>query len=304
MTDIKTVDTEQKTIVFQGSEGAYAQYASQQTYPGMKPIGRTRYEDVFNAVRDGLADYAIIPIDNSAAGRVADIHHMLPNSKLHIIAEHFLEIEHCLYAKPGVSLDQIKMVHSHEQSLRQCAGKLAELGLTPVCRADSAGAAYELAHDYFDPQQAAQVGVIASPLVADLYGLTCLKSRLQDQEQNITRYLILAKDPLDAVPVGQPALTTFVFRVRNIPSALYKSLGGFATNGINLTKLESYMMSGDVAATQFYCDAEGQPDQRELRLAMEELGFFARDVRILGVYPAHPYRRQQSQPTALHALAR
>ncbi len=278
----------QQRISFQGLSGAYSDLACRTVMPALEPLPCASFEEAFQAVHDDRADLAMIPIENSVAGRVADIHFILPDGGLHIVGEHFQPIRHCLLGLPGATLDGLREVHSHVQALGQCRSTLQALDVTPVPAADTAGAAKMIA-ERGDPSVAA----IASALAAEIYGLDILRPDLQDREDNTTRFLILSKKPMDADPKDGPLITTFVFRVRNIPGALYKALGGFATNGTNMTKLESYMLGGQFNATRFYVDVEGHPEERSLRLAMEELGFFARDVRILGVYPAHPFRADQ-----------
>jgi prephenate dehydratase len=226
----------------------------------------------------------MIPIENSVAGRVADIHHLMPDSGLYIIGEHFERVRHQLLAVPGASLATIRTVRSHVHALSQCRKLIRALGLTPVVAADTAGAAAEIAA-HSDPSVAA----IASELAGRVYGLATLKENIEDADHNTTRFLIMSRDALRP-PRGTPTVTTFLFRVRNVPAALYKAMGGFATNGVNMTKLESYMVGGAFSATQFYADVEAHPDDRPLSLALEELAFFSREVKILGVYPAHPAR--------------
>ncbi|RMD63567.1 MAG: prephenate dehydratase, partial [Alphaproteobacteria bacterium] len=227
----------------------------------------------------------------SNAGRVADIHHLLPESGLHIVAEHFQKVDHQLLAPPEATLETIRTVHSHVQALSQCRRFVRAAGLKPVVHADTAGAAAEVA-GRGDPTEAA----IASRLAGEIYGLQILKSDIQDAPHNVTRFLVMAADPIHPDPDDGPVVTTFVFRVRSVPAALYKALGGFATNGVNLTKLESYILDGRFTVAQFYADIEGHPDHRMVRLALEELSFFSREVRILGVYPAHPFRRTPADP--------
>jgi len=247
------------------------------------------FEDAFAAVRDGAAALAMMPIENSVAGRVADIHHLMPDSGLFIIGEHFERVEHHLLALPGASLDKIRAVRSHVHALSQCRDFLRKHGLTPVVRADTAGSAAEI-KELGDPSIAA----IASELAGQIYGLVSLAENIEDAEHNTTRFLIMSREPKRAAR-GAPTVTTFVFNVRNVPAALYKALGGFATNGVNMTKLESYMVGGRFAATQFYADVEAHPDDRPLKLALEELEFFSTEVKILGVYPAHKSRIEARQ---------
>lgn len=274
-------------IAFQGSAGAYSDLACRTVFPGRRTLPCPSFEDTFAAVRAGEADLAMIPIENSVAGRVADIHHLLPRGGLHINGEHYQRVNHHLLAIPGVRLDQLKTVHSHIQALEQCRGTLRRLGLTPVVHADTAGAAAEVAARG-DPTAAA----IASALAAETYRLESLLAGIEDASHNTTRFLIMAREPDPPAPHGVSAITSFLFRVRSVPAALFKALGGFATNGVNITKLESYLVDGRFTAAQFFADVEGHPEEKPLKMALEELTFFAHEVRILGVYPAHPFRRQ------------
>ena len=243
------------------------------------------FEHVFAAVEAGEADLAMIPIDNSIAGRVADIHHFLPDSGLHIVAEHFLRIRFHLLGVPGASLDSIKTVHSHVHALGQCRKIIRTLGLTPIISGDTAGAAREV-REAADPTQAA----ISPPLAAEIYGLEVLATDVEDEDHNTTRFVVLSRDLVQAAPGAGPVVTSFIFNVRNLPAALYKALGGFATNGVNMTKLESYMVGGEFTATQFLAEVDGHPDDPGLARALEELGFFTTEVKILGVYPADAFR--------------
>lgn len=275
----------QRTIAFQGSPGAYSDLACRTSRPELETLPCRSFDDAFAAVRDGAAALAMIPIENSVAGRVADIHHLLPNSGLHIIGEHFQRVNHHLLGMKGARIEQLTHVHSHIHALNQCRTLIRELRLEPVVRLDTAGAAAEIAAAG-DASQA----VIASELAGDIYGLVSLKANIEDAQHNTTRFLIMAKEPVIPHPKSGPVMTSFVFRVRNVPAALYKALGGFATNGINMTKLESYLVGGRFNAAQFYAEVEGHPEHRPLRLALEELDFFSREVRVLGVYPQHSYR--------------
>lgn len=277
--------TSTNKIAFQGQLGAYSDMACRAVYPDMETMPCLSFKDVFSAVRDGKADLAMIPIENSVAGRVADIHQLLPESGLHIIAEHFQPVNHHLLALPGETLDSIKIVRSHYQALSQCLGSIDTLGLHAITHADTAGAAKEIAE-----QKLTGVAAIASELSAKIYGLNILKCEMEDEAHNTTRFIIMTREPFDPDPDSGPVMTSFVFQVRNVPAALYKAMGGFATNGVNMTKLESYMIRGEFTATQFYADIEGHPEHPSVRLALEELGFFSREVRILGVYPANPKR--------------
>ena len=282
--------TKRPKIVFQGEPGANSDLASRQAYRGHTPVPCATFEDCFAAVRSGKAHLAMIPIENSVAGRVADIHHLMPHSGLHIIAEHFMPVRHQLMAPHGATVKSIKTVESHVHALGQCRKIIRKLGVRAVVAADTAGSAREVA-EAADITRAA----IASKLAAKIYGLTILKPNIEDEAHNTTRFIVLSKKA-NWAPNGRKhkIVTTFVFQVRNIPAALYKALGGFATNGINMTKLESYMVGGSFSATQFYADVEGHPDERALELALEELDFVCQrgTLKILGVYPAHKMRKK------------
>jgi prephenate dehydratase len=274
-----------KKIVYQGEPGANSHLACRDAYPAHAPVPCPTFEDAFAAVRSGAADLAMIPIENSVAGRVADIHHLMPTSRLHIVAEYFLPVRHQLLAPKGATLKTIKSVESHVQALGQCRKIIRRLGLKPIVAADTAGSAREVA-ERNDPTRAA----IASELAAKTYKLKTLKKNIEDEKHNTTRFIVLSTQAQWAPPRPHKTVTTFVFEVRNVPAALYKALGGFATNGINMTKLESYMVDGNFSATQFYADVEGHPEDRNLALALEELGFFSKELKILGVYRGHPFR--------------
>jgi len=277
-------DTHQK-IAFQGWPGANSDMACRNVYGDMETLPCPTFGDVFEAVREGHADLAMIPIDNSVAGRVADIHHLLPDSGLYIIAEYFLRVRHYLLGVKGAKLSDITHVHSHIHALNQCRQLIHDMGLKPVVHADTAGAAADIAR-LGDKTQAA----IASPLAAEIDGLATLKENIEDAEHNTTRFVIMAREPAQVSPDTPDLMTSFIFRVRNIPAALYKAMGGFATNGVNMTKLESYVRS-DFVAAQFYADVDGHPEQDSLRRAMEELQFFSHEVKILGTYRKHEERR-------------
>ena len=272
-------------IAFQGEPGANSHIACKDAYPRAEPLPCATFEDAFAAVTSGEADLGMIPIDNSVAGRVADIHHLMPTSDLNIVGEYFLPIRHQLMAVRGATLATVKEAHSHIQALGQCRNTLRKLGLKPVTEADTAGSA-RMIRDLADPGRAA----IASRLAAEIYGLDILAKDIEDETHNTTRFVVLAREAPWAKQDGERCITTFVFNVRNIPASLYKAMGGFATNGINMTKLESYMVGGYFFATQFYADVEGHPDDPPLRRALEELSFFSTETRILGVYPAHHAR--------------
>ena len=281
-----TPDRPSNAIAFQGVPGAYSELACRALFPAMATLPTASFEDTFDAVRKGRAHLAMLPIENSIAGRVADIHRLMPESRLHIASEHFVRVRLHLLAPKGASLETIRIVHSHIHALGQCGRLIREHGYRRVGHADTAGAAADIAARA-DITQAA----IGSALAGETYGLVSLKANIEDAEHNTTRFLVMAGEPQQPAPDTDPVVTTFVFRVRNVPAALYKALGGFATNGINMTKLESYMMGGRFNATQFYADIEGDPRARNVRLAFEELDFFSHEVRILGTYPAAPFRR-------------
>ena len=272
-------------IAFQGEPGANSHLACRDAFPSMEALPCATFEDALAAVKDGEATLAMIPIENSVAGRVADIHHLLPDSGLYIVGEHFERIRHQLLTLPGVKLGELKTVHSHAMALGQCHKAIRTLKLTPVVEADTAGAARHL-RESGDRTSS----VIASTLAAEIYGLKIAKADIEDAEHNTTRFVVLASKPDHAKARDGPVITTFVFRVRNVPAALYKALGGFATNGVNMTKLESYQLEGSFNATMFYADIEGHPDGRLVKLAMEELHFFSSEVRVLGTYKASPFR--------------
>jgi prephenate dehydratase len=277
-------------ISFQGVPGAYSDMACRAVYPEMTTLPCASFEDAIQAVHDGEARLAMIPVENSVAGRVADIHSLLPDCGLHIVREHFQRVNHQLLAPKGASLKTVRVVRSHIQALSQCRRHILELGLRPETHADTAGAAADVAKSG-DITCAA----VASALAAQIYGLDILVPDLEDAEHNTTRFLVLAREPAYPDAGAGPAITTLVFRVRSVPAALYKALGGFATNGLNLIKLESYMLNGRFSAVQFYADVEGHPDEPHFQWAFEELSHFSNCVRILGVYPANPFRQDESQ---------
>ncbi len=282
---MQTLSFTPKIVAFQGAPGAYSNLACQEAFPDLEALPCKSFESAFSAVRDKKADLGMIPVDNSIAGRVADIHHLLPHSGLHIIGEHYQRVNHHVLALPGVALEELTEIHSHVHALSQCRNFIRDHGLEAVIHADTAGAAAELKET-----QKRHIGVIASSLAAQIYGLASLASDIEDFEHNTTRFLIMAKEPEHPELEEGPTMTSFFFKVRSVPAALYKALGGFATNGVNITKLESYMAGDNFDVAQFYADIEGHPEERLVRLALEELGFFSREVRILGVYPCHPYR--------------
>jgi prephenate dehydratase len=272
-------------IAFQGEAGANSHIAAKEAYPDWEVLPRPTFEDAFAAVTEGEADLAMIPIENSIAGRVADIHHLLPTSKLHIVGEHFLPIHFQLMALPEANLSTIRTVESHIHALGQCRKIIRKLGLKPLVAGDTAGAARQV-QESGDVTRAA----LAPALAAEVYGLKVLAENVEDEAHNTTRFVVLCKYPRTAARGSGPVVTSFVFRVRNLPAALYKALGGFATNGVNMTKLESYMVEGEFFATQFYAEVDGHPDDPGLSNALEELRFFSREYHLLGVFPASPFR--------------
>lgn len=274
-------------IAYQGESGANSHIACLEAYATHEPLACGTFEDAFQMVKDGEAALAMIPIDNSVAGRVADIHHLMPRANLYIIGEHFLRVHHQLMIVPETDLTRITSVHSHVHALGQCRKIIRELKLKPVVAADTAGAARELSETR-DPTRA----VIATSLAAEIYGLKIARRDVEDEDHNTTRFIILSATAQDAQPPDAPVVTSFVFRVRNVPAALYKAMGGFATNGVNMTKLESYQLEGQFSATQFYADIEGHPSERPVRLALEELEFFTSYLKVLGVYKASPHRAE------------
>ncbi len=276
-------------IAFQGDFGANSDMACRDMFSDMEPLPCQTFEDAFVALENGDADLAMIPIENTIAGRVADIHHLLPESRLHIIGEYFMPIRFQLMVLPGVTKDEVRTVHSHIHALGQCRKIVRANGWKAVVAGDTAGAA-KLVQETGDRSMAA----LAPRLAADLYKLDIIAENVEDTEDNVTRFVILSRDENWATRGSseEKLVTTFVFNVRNIPAALYKALGGFATNGINMTKLESYQLGGKFVATQFYADIEGHPEDANVRRALEELQFFSEKVRILGVYKGHPMRGQ------------
>lgn len=267
-------------IAFQGELGAYSHMASKACFPDMAVLPSASFEDALEAVQKGRAKLAMIPIENSTAGRVADIHLLLPDSGLHIIAEHFETIRHCLLAQKGVHAEQLKAATSHVQALGQCRKALRSKGLEPVAFADTAGAAR-----YVSEQNDPTLAAVSSKLAADIYNLEVIADDLQDEGHNTTRFVVLSRDPIAVSALDGPVMTTFTFEVRNIPAALYKAMGGFATNSVNMTKLESYYDSDSFTATEFFADIEGHEGMENVARAMEELRFHSKRVRLLGTYP-------------------
>jgi prephenate dehydratase len=280
-----------KRVVFQGEPGANSHIACLEVFPDCEPVPQPTFEDCFQAVASGEVQLAMIPIENSVAGRVADIHHLLPTSDLSIIGEHFLPVHHQLLGVPGATVKELEVVQSHVQALGQCRKLIRSLGVAAEVAADTAGSARYVA-ELGDPKR----GALASRLAAEIYGLDILRADVEDEAHNTTRFIILSPEAKRAPAKNGPVITTFIFRVRNVPAALYKAMGGFATNGINMTKLESYQLGGKFFATLFYADVEGHPDDHNLKLALEELEFFSAEFRIVGVYPASPFRANIAEP--------
>lgn len=280
------IDAEKK-VAIQGEIGSNSDMACRQVFTDKQCLPCQSFEDAFTAVRDGAANYALLPIDNTVAGRVADIHHLLPDSGLKIVGEYFHPVHHHLLALRGTKIEQLTHIHSHVHALNQCRKLIRELGVKPMVHADTAGAAAQIAR-IGDATQ----GAIASQLAGEIYQLDSLRANVEDATHNTTRFLLMSRHALNIGADDGAMMTSFVFRVRNVPAALYKSLGGFATNGVNMTKLESYLVEGGFVAAQFYVEVEGHPEQRSLSLALEELAFFSEEVRILGTYPQGDFRRE------------
>ncbi len=276
----------ENTIAYQGEAGAYSHLICQQVMPDMVALACATFEETYQAVTDGIAKLAMIPVENSLAGRVADNHHLLPGSGLHIISEHFLHINHALMGLKGATADQLVEVFSHIHALGQCRNLIRRLGVKAHAYHDTAGAARHIA-EMGDPT----LGAIASKMSAEIYGLDILEGEAEDAAHNTTRFLVMSRDEV-IPPPDTDTMMTFVFQVRNVPSALYKAMGGFATNGINMTKLESYQLEGSFQATQFFADIEGHPDDPSVKLALEELAFYTTKVTILGIYPKSPFRNK------------
>jgi prephenate dehydratase len=283
------MDTAPRKIAYQGEPGAFSHQASKRWFGDYIPTPFPTFEAAFAAVTSGECELGMIPIENSVAGRVSDVHHLLPHSGLKIIGERFLPIEMNLMAVPETELKNIKVAASHAMALLQCRNSLRELGITAEVFHDTAGAARALAQS-----RELDRAAIAPEVAAELYGLKILKRNMEDARHNTTRFLVLTtEDRAPPTAAEVECMTSFIFRVRNIPAALYKALGGFATNGVNMTKLESYIENGVFASTVFYCDVEGRPSDPGLKQALAELHFFAVDVEILGTYPLDPFRRQE-----------
>ncbi len=281
MTDYKN------RIAYQGEPGAYSHLACKNAYPDLEPLPCDTFAAAFAAVEDRQAGLAIIPIENSLGGRVADMHHLLPESTLYIIDEHYHSVKHCLLGLPGATLDGLTHVRSHPQGLAQCRGLIEELKVKPLPVADTAGSAKEV-KELGDPTQAS----IASSLAGEIYGLEVMRERIEDRLGNTTRFVVLSPNRVEPDPRDGPCMTSLVFHVRSVPAALYKSLGGFATNGVNITKLESYITDERFQVAQFYAEIEGHPSDKQVDRAIQELQYFSTKLKILGTYPANSFRRQ------------
>lgn len=275
----------QGKIAYQGERGSNSHIACREVYPQYDAVACRTFEDVIAMVEGGDAQLAMIPVENTIAGRVGDIHHLLPATSLHMIGEHFMRIKFQLMGLQGSKVEDIERAYSHVMALGQCRNYLRKHGIAAVTAADTAGAARRVAE-----KQDAKIAAIAPALAAQEYGLEILAWDIEDASHNTTRFVIMSPEPLDFGLEDGRAMTAFLFQVRNIPSSLYKAMGGFATNGVNMTKLESYQIEGSFSATQFYAEIEGHPDERSVQLALEELGFFSSSLKILGVYPRHPAR--------------
>jgi prephenate dehydratase len=270
-----------RKIAFQGEPGAFSHAAAHALFPADEALPCTTFEDTITAVQNGDAEFGVVPVENSLYGRITDIYHLLPKSGLFITGEHFLRVEMNLLGVPGATLADIKAVQSLSVALGQCRKFISKHKLRTINGVDTAGSAREIAE-----KGDKSVGAIASLFAAEVYGLTVLAQNIEDAAHNTTRFLVISKQAEEPAPGAGKVKTTFVFRVRNVPAALYKAMGGFATNGVNMTKLESYMLDGSFTATQFYADIEGHPSDRSVQLAFEELKFFTDHFHVLGVYKA------------------
>ena len=279
--------TTQGIIAFQGEPGAYSHLAAIEARPDLEPLPCASFEEAFAAVAAGRAELAMIPIENTLGGRVADIHHLLPESNLYIVDEHYQAVQHCLLAPAGSTLEGLKRVESHPQALAQCRSMIRELGLEPVPVADTAGAARDVA-----ARRDRETAAIASALAGEIHTLQVLRKRIEDRLGNTTRFVIMSRIRVEPDPRNGPCMTSLVFQVRSVPAALYKALGGFATNGVNITKLESYITDASFKVAQFYVEIEGHPSERHVDHALDELQFFSTKLKIIGTYPCHPLRHR------------
>ena len=283
MTDYKNI------IAYQGEPGAYSHLSCKTVYPDLEPLACESFAAAFAAVEKRQAALAMIPIENSLGGRVADMHHLLPESPLFIVGEHYQPVKHCLLGLPGTKLEKLTHIRSHPQALAQCRSLIEELKVKPLPVADTAGSAKEI-KELGDPQHAS----IASALAGEIYGLEVLRERIEDRLGNTTRFVVLSTTRNDPDPQDGPCMTSFVFHVRSVPAALYKALGGFATSGVNITKLESYIVDDRFQAAQFYAEIEGHPSDKLVDYAFQELQYFCTKLKVLGTYPAHAYRRRMA----------
>ena len=268
-------------IAYQGEPGANSHIACKIYDENSQPVALKTFDQVFYSLKNDEVDLAMIPIENSIAGRVSDIHRLMPTSDVHIIGESFLKVQHCLMSLKDSSIEDIKSVKSHEMALSQCRKSIIELGLEPIVSADTAGSAREISE-----LKDNSIAAIASPLAAEIYDLKILKKDMEDEGHNTTRFLILSKDKSIPDDTIGNYITTLVFKVKNVPSALYKALGGFATNGVNMLKLESYQIDGSFQSTQFYTDLEGHANSDSIKNALDELKYYSEEIKILGVYPS------------------
>ena len=275
------------SFAFQGVNGAYSEQAGKNVFPEAKSVPCATFEEMFSCVRNDKADIALVPIENSQAGRVADTQRLIPDSDLNIIGEYFLEVRHNLLVIPGTKINDIKRIHSHEQGIAQCRNKIIKLNKEMVVAADTAGSAKKIS-ELNNKEDAA----IASTLAAEIYNLDILEDNFQDAQYNVTRFLIMAKNKIKVESTESDLLTTLVFIVRSIPASLYKCLGGFASNGINITKLESYIHPQGFDVAQFYIDFEGHPEDNSVKLALEEMKFFCKEIKVLGVYKKSNFRKK------------
>ena len=274
-------------FAFQGVNGAYSEQAGKNVFPNATSVPCATFEEMFDCVRDGKAEIALVPIENSQAGRVADTQRLIPDSELQIIGEYFLEVRHNLMSIPGTNINEIKRIHSHEQGIAQCRNKILKLNKEMIVAADTAGSAKKISK-----LNSKEDAAIASSLAADIYNLEIIEKDFQDSQNNVTRFLIMSKQKNEIKSDEQDLLTTLVFVVRSIPASLYKCLGGFASNGINITKLESYIHPQGFDVAQFYIDFEGHPDNHSVKLALEEMKFFCKEIKVLGVYKKSDFRKK------------
>ena len=275
------------SFAFQGVHGAYSEQAGKNVFPNASSVPCATFEEMFACVRDGQADIALVPIENSQAGRVADTQRLIPDSDLNIIGEYFLEVRHNLLVIPGAKINDVKRIHSHEQGIAQCRNKIIKLNKEMIIAADTAGSAKKISK-----LNKKEDAAIASALAAEIYNLEILEENFQDAQYNVTRFLIMSKNKSSIESNESDLLTTLVFVVRSIPASLYKCLGGFASNGINITKLESYIHPQGFDVAQFYIDFEGHPDDKSVKLAFEEMKFFCKEIKVLGVYKKSEFRKK------------